>query len=113
MSLVTVNTPSFAVGSPYVPNDMLANIHQGEIIMDRSSSDVLRRYGIPASGSADNRAMVAELKELRREVAQLRAENKSGQFAIAKNTGKSARVAEKWDVDGLPDYRDGSAVLAA
>jgi hypothetical protein len=41
--------PSFAVGSAYLPNDMVANVHRGEIIMDRASSDVLRKYGIPTN----------------------------------------------------------------
>jgi hypothetical protein len=62
--VVTVTpSASFAVGTSYVSNDMLANIHQGEIVMDRQSADVLRRYGIPTSGSADNKEVVAELKE--------------------------------------------------
>ena len=46
---------SYAVGSTYIPNDMYANIHQGEMILDRRSADVLRNYGIQVSGSADNR----------------------------------------------------------
>jgi len=61
---------SFDTGSPYIPYDMTAQIHQGEIIMDRASSDVLRKYGIPTSGSADNKELIAEIKELRKEVAR-------------------------------------------
>jgi hypothetical protein len=38
--------PSFAVGSSYLPNDMLANVHKGEMIIDPKSSEVLRKYGI-------------------------------------------------------------------
>lgn len=55
--------PSFAKGSAYLPYDMIANVHQGEIIMDRRSADVLRKYGIPTNGSADNSAVVSELQE--------------------------------------------------
>ena len=64
--------PGFAVGTPYVANDMLANIHQGEIIIDRRSADVLRHYGVPVAGSADTRELLAEIKALREEVAELR-----------------------------------------
>ena len=98
-------TPSFATGTASVPYDMTANIHQGEIIMDRQSSDVLRKYGIPTTGAADNREMVTELKALREEVAQLRSEQKSANIAIANNTGKTAKRLDRWDGDGMPDLR--------
>lgn len=63
--------PSFAVGSAYIPRDMTANIHQGEMILDRQFAASLRRYGIPVAG-ADNREVVAEIKALRKEVAELK-----------------------------------------
>ncbi|MBC7963801.1 MAG: tape measure protein [Steroidobacteraceae bacterium] len=69
--------PAFASGSPYIPYDMTANIHQGEIVMDRASSDVLRKYGIPTSGSADNKELIAEIKELRKEVIELKSHAKA------------------------------------
>jgi hypothetical protein len=37
---------SYDTGTPYVPHDMTANIHEGEIIIDPQSSNVLRKYGI-------------------------------------------------------------------
>jgi hypothetical protein len=92
---------SYAVGTDFVPYDMTANIHQGEIIMDRASSDVLRKYGIPQNGAADNREVVAELKELRAELAQLRAQ--TGQIAVSNK--KIAEYAEKDDVIGTPAVR--------
>jgi len=39
--------PSFAVGTPYVTNDMTANIHRGEMVIDEQASRALRKYGIP------------------------------------------------------------------
>lgn len=49
-------TSSFAVGSPYVPSDMTAQIHQGEIIVPRTFSDGVRSgdltIGGPGSSSA-------------------------------------------------------------
>jgi len=35
-------TPSYAVGSPFIGSDQMANIHYGEMIIDRRSADVLR-----------------------------------------------------------------------
>jgi hypothetical protein len=61
--------PAFATGTASVPYDMTAQIHQGEIIMDRASSDVLRKYGIPTTGSADNKESLAEQKETNRQLA--------------------------------------------
>ena len=50
---------SFAVGTPNVPHDMIANIHKGEIIVPENFSNGLRN-GSLTMGSND--AMVSELK---------------------------------------------------
>jgi hypothetical protein len=63
---------SYAVGSSYVPYDMTANIHQGEMIIDQASANVLRNYGIPSSGAADNRELIDEVKALRTEIADMK-----------------------------------------
>ncbi|MHB8808968.1 MAG: tape measure protein [Desulfobulbaceae bacterium] len=47
----------------------------------------------------------AEIRALRQEVAQLRAENNAGNLAIAKHTEKSASTATRWDYDGMPAVR--------
>ena len=41
--------------------------------------------------------MAAEIRALRQEVAQLRAENRAGHATVAANTGKAARVLERAD----------------
>ena len=70
--------PSYATGSAYIPYDQTANLHQGEMVIDRASSDALRKYGVPASGSADNKESVAELKEQNRLLRELLTEAKAG-----------------------------------
>lgn len=45
---------SYDVGTGYVPYDMSADIHQGEIIIDPRSSDILRRYGIGVQAQGGN-----------------------------------------------------------
>ena len=74
----TKSLPSYAVGTSAVPYDMTANIHQGEIIIDRASATVLRRYGIPASAGGDSSALVAEVRALRQEVAELKTHAAAG-----------------------------------
>lgn len=65
--------PGFAVGTPYVQQDMLANIHKGEIIIDPASSNILRKYGIGIQGGGSDPAMLAEIKALRETNAKLEA----------------------------------------
>jgi len=89
----------FAIGTPYVPYDQLANIHQGEIIIDRQSSDVLRKYGIPATGSADNKETLAELKQQNK----LLADQNSLLMALLKTT--QAGFTESIQVSKSQDRR--------
>lgn len=59
---------SYDVGTSYVPHDMLANIHRGEIIIDPRSSDILRRYGIGVQGGGSDqmvRLLQQEIREMR------------------------------------------------
>ena len=79
-----LNLPGFAVGTNYVPKDMIANIHKGEMIIPK-------RFNPATSGlQQDNSELVDELKALRAEVAMLRAEAR----ATAVNTSKTARILD-------------------
>ena len=86
----------FAVGTNYVPQDMLAQIHEGEAIIPAPFNP--ERYAM-ASG---NTALIEEIKALRAEVGRLREEQRAGQNAIAANTRKTAQILVKFDTDGMP-----------
>jgi hypothetical protein len=89
----------FAQGTNNVPQDMLAQIHKGEVIIPEAFNP--ERY----SKATGNAALVEEIKALRAELAQLREEQKAGQNAIAANTRKTAQALTKFDTDGMPETR--------
>jgi tape measure domain-containing protein len=60
--------PQFAVGTNYVPQDMLAVVHKGEAIIPAA-------YNPANNGSSGSDALVAEVQALRQEIAAMRATN--------------------------------------
>jgi hypothetical protein len=87
--------PKLAVGTNWVPQDMDARLHKGEAVVPAAFNP--ERYSI-ASG---NDALVEEIRALRQDNANIRAELQ----AIAINTGKVARIQKVWDGDGMPATR--------
>ena len=87
--------PSFAVGTDYVPEDMLALIHQGEIITPADEAASFRANR--ANQGGDSAAVVAELRALREEVASLRGEQGRGLAIVSRNTGNIADVLQRAD----------------
>lgn len=74
--------PSYDVGTNYVPKDMIARIHEGEMI-------VPKRFN-PSTSGLNNNELKEELKALREEVVMLRAEAR----ATAVNTGRTFRILD-------------------
>lgn len=86
MRTLGLDVPQFAVGTNYVPRDMIAKIHEGEAIIPKAYN--------PAAGGND--AMVAELRAVRAELEGLRAEVR----ADVGHNAKTARILERVTPDG-------------
>ena len=89
MQALGLDVPQFAVGTNYVPRDMLARIHEGEAIIPKA-------YNPAAGGMAGNDAMVAELRAVRAELAEL----KNIMAADVGHNAKTARILERVTPDG-------------
>ena len=74
--------PMFDVGTNYVPRDMVANIHEGEMIIPKKFN--------PSTSGLNNAELIAEVKALKEEVVMLRAETR----ATALNTSKTSRILD-------------------
>jgi prefoldin subunit 5 len=86
--------PSFAVGTNYIPQDMIAQVHKGEMI-------VPAKYNPMTSGIGGDAAMLAELQALRAEIAELKAQDRQIGVQLIKSTSKTADYIEQWDTTGL------------
>lgn len=82
------NIPKFAVGTNYVPRDMLAMVHEGEQIIPKAFNPMLNPDA--NSGGAE---LVLEVRALREAVAALEA----AASATAKNTAGLPQMADQFD----------------
>lgn len=76
-----VSLPGFAVGTNYVPRDMIAQIHEGEAIVPKV-------YNPAAGGQGGQAELIAEVRLLRGQVERLQ----SAAAATESNTRKAANV---------------------
>lgn len=86
--------PSFDVGTNYIPEDMIAQVHKGEMI-------VPAKYNPTTSGIQVNEALLEEIRALRQEVSELKAQDRQIGVQLIKSTVKTADYIEKWDSTGL------------
>ena len=106
------NLPAFAAGGMHSGGLRLVGEEGPELEVTgpaRIYSAAQTRALLQGGTGGNEGAIVAELQRLQRELAQLRTETRAQQQAIAINTGKTARLQERWDGDGLPETRDVSA----
>lgn len=79
--------PSYDVGTPYVPNDQLAMLHEGEMV-------------VPKQYNPNARAM-AQAATIGQSQHDARLQN----AALLSAINQLLRVVRNWDVDGLPSQR--------
>jgi hypothetical protein len=99
----TYTVPTFASGGYHAGGLRLVGENGPEMEITGQSNIV--NAGDTRSMMDNWSGMLDELKALRSEVALLRDEQKAGNATIASNTSRSARLVEKFDIDGLPAVR--------
>lgn len=67
-----------------------------------NTNDLLNRLRNPQAGNA---ALVDEVRALRAEIAQMRAEQFAASMAVANNTAATNSTIKRWDGDGMPPAR--------
>jgi hypothetical protein len=98
---------SFDTGTAYVPRDMQANVHEGEIIFDPQLSNDLRRYGIRVTGGSDQKTL-----ETLNRIERLLAEN-SGDLHLKVVTPDGKTVKEETIRDIKKRSRRGESIVHA
>jgi phage-related minor tail protein len=88
-----VKLPSYAVGTPFVPQDQIAQIHQGEMIIPAATASQLRKYGI---GSQPDNGLQAEMLAEMRATRQAQQQSYAGmQQQLAASNAKLAEVSKR------------------
>ncbi len=76
-----LDIPQFAVGTNYVPQDMVAMVHKGEAIVPKAYN--------PSADNAGNEKLISEVSALRAEVR-----------AVVTHTSKTAKILDRVSPDG-------------
>jgi len=90
------NFPGFANGGAHAGGLRIVG-ERGPEIEATGPSRVMNNKDL-MSALGNNERLINEVRQLRQDIQR-------GNFAIAKNTQKTARQLERWDVDGLPGER--------
>lgn len=98
--------PSFDVGTNFVPHDMIAQVHKGEMIIPASdTSDIKRAISQGNSSGEDISSLKAEIREMKAAIM-------AGDLATVQTLKEILRLEKKWDQEGQPEVRDVSLVSA-
>ena len=96
--------PSFAVGTNYVPQDMVAQIHKGEAIVPAAFNPMLTS----GSNNGGNAELVAEVRALRQQVAELQATADKTE----RNTKRASDDLDDFSRNGMPTINQPGTTLA-
>ena len=89
--------PAFAVGTNYVPRDMLAQIHEGEAIVPKAFNP-WAGGGMPASGGGNSKQLEVLMEQLIDEQRVQAARQVELQMQMNKQL-------QRWDAIGMPEVR--------
>lgn len=90
--------PAFAVGTNYVPRDMLAQIHEGEAIVPKAFNP-WAGGGMPASGGGNSKQLEVLMEQLIDEQRVQAARQVELQMQMNKQL-------QRWDAIGMPEVRE-------
>ena len=90
--------PAFAVGTNYVPRDMLAQIHEGEAIVPKAFNP-WAGGGMPASGGGNSKQLEVLMEQL---IDEQRVQA-SRQVELQMQMNKQL---QRWDALGMPEERE-------
>jgi hypothetical protein len=96
---------TFQTAKSSVPAFQTGGEHRGGWRIVGESGPELEFTGASRIFSGSESKSLFNTTELVAEIKSLRADLNSGNYAIAKNTGKVSKFIERWDGDGLPDTR--------
>lgn len=91
--------PSFDVGTNFVPQDMVAQIHKGERIIPAADNAAIMR-------SLNSENSSSEAESLKQEIRDLKNALITGDVAQIQTDKELLRLLKKWDQEGQPEIRN-------
>jgi hypothetical protein len=98
--------PRFAVGTDFVPRDMLAMIHQGEQIVPRAYNP--HANGMGGNGASGQQA-TARFEEA---MARIQDDNRRINIAVVTQLQEIKRIHKNWNTQGMPQPRTEAITVA-